>query len=448
MPHDVFISHSTAGKLTAYAVCSELESDGIRCWILPRDLQMGTAWDESIANAITGCRIMIVVLPDYANRSDRIERQLEIAFNSGVAVIPFQTGLNSIPSEERPSAPHWLDAVTPEVRLRLITLRDQVRVLIPSQGDGQLPIGEKTARRKEIRQPDVESVTELSQSDLAKDAPVSAAASVGPASGTLDSEKNTLPAFEGLETIGREASARSELPKKVSKWRPIRAFLLILLPFAIICSLGVWQAEEAKKTKPMKPLAGTAAPIGPPMAAKVQHQDKFTASDPGWGAPDANWSVADGKIRVTPLMNSSAILINHAHEFRDAEISAEVVMSKGEDVDQLGGIIFWAKDYNDCYALVISADGKFAVGRKLMGRWINPIAKTGNAAIHTGVGEMNKLRVRTEGTVLTASINDLEVATLAGEPPAGEFSIGLYGESAETTQNVWDFANVTVTSAH
>jgi hypothetical protein len=121
-------------------------------------------------------------------------------------------------------------------------------------------------------------------------------------------------------------------------------------------------------------------------------------------------------------------------------------MSKGGDLDQLGGIIFWAKDYNDCYAFVISADGKFAVGRKLIGRWINPIAKTGNPAIKTGIGESNRLRVKTEGNLLTAFINDIQVATLTGEPPTGLSYIGLYGESAETTQNVWEFSSVTVTS--
>jgi hypothetical protein len=181
---------------------------------------------------------------------------------------------------------------------------------------------------------------------------------------------------------------------------------------------------------------------------KIQHQDRFGALDPGWGTPDANWTVADGKLQVTPLPNSSALLINHAPELGDGEITTEVAMSKGEDVDQLGGLIFWAKDYNDCYALVVSASGKFAVGRKLIGRWVNPIAKTGNAAIKSGIGQTNKLSVRTEGNLITASINDVQVATLAGEPPRGVSNIGLYGESAETTQNVWEFRDVTVTSVH
>jgi hypothetical protein len=46
---------------------------------------------------------------------------------------------------------------------------------------------------------------------------------------------------------------------------------------------------------------------------------------------------------------------------------------------------------------------------------------------------------------LTAYVNDIQVATLVGEPPQGAGYIGLYGESAETSQNIWDFTTVTVT---
>src|SRR6202030_3255495 len=222
------------------------------------------------------------------------------------------------------------------------------------------------------------------------------------------------------------------------------AVVLTLLPFAVICAVGLLRENKGSVSVGAKPEVAATATISPPVAVKVQHLDKFAASNPGWGTLDANWAVMNDKLQVTPLFNSSAVLINHKIGFTDAEISVDVVMSKGEDLDQLGGLIFWAKDYNDCYALVISADGKFALGRKLVGRWINPIAKTDTAAIKTGAGQTNKLRVRTEGSLLTAFINDIQVASLTGEPPQGNTFIGLYGESSETTQNVWEFANITV----
>ncbi len=447
MPHDVFINHSTAGKLTAYAICSELESIGIRCWILPRDLTIGIAWDQAIANAVVCSRIMIVVLSDYANRSDRVERQLELAFNNGVIIVPFRAESNSVVCESQPAleSVHWLDTVTPETAQRLRSLCDLVRGLIRRPKDGHVLTGSAPLGQVDIPYLSVERITEAPRCEETKDTLGVSANGAVTESSDSDSEKSSRIGFGDVDTNDSKRHERALLrPKKTSKWLSIRALLLTLLPFAIICGVGVWHTKKARDASPTE----AAVSIAPPVAEKVRHQKQISASNPGWGKFDANWTSADGKLRVTPLLNSSAVLINHEQGFGDAEITADVLMSKGDDLDQLGGIIFWAKDYNDCYALVISADGKFAVGRKLMGRWVNPIAKTGNGAVKTGIGETNKLRVNTEGNHLTAFINGIQVATLAGEPPHGASFIGLYGESAESTRNIWEFTNVTVTDVH
>jgi hypothetical protein len=445
MPHDVVISHSTAGKLTADAICSELESIGIRCWILPRDLSIGIGWDQSVANAVASCRVMVVVLSDYANRSDRVDRQLEHAFNNGLIIIPFRAEFNPVPAEPQLDSVHWLDAVTPEIAQRLRSLRDLVRGLTPYPQDVPSPVMALTAGEKEIPQLRVEEIAD--PPDREKTTDKMSLPAGGPVQEVASEETKRPPVLEVVaEDKLKDHGRAARPPKKASKWAPLKALLLVLLPFAIICGLGVWQVKKGPLWA-TRPRETATASLTPPATVKVQRQEKFAASDPGWGTLDANWLVADGRLQVKPLLNSSAVLINHTRGFTDAEISADIVMSKGEDLDQLGGLIFWAKDYNDCYALVVSADGKFAVGRKLIGRWINPIAKTGNTAIKTGIGQINKLRVRTEGSLLTASINDIQVASVSGDPPQGVSYIGLYGESAETTQNVWEFTNVVVTSA-
>jgi hypothetical protein len=451
MPHDVFISHSMAGKLTASAICSQLESAGIRCWILPRDLLIDSGWDQSITKAVMCCRIMIVVLSNYASRSDRIERQLELAFNHGVIVIPFRIDSNSVVSEPQSSqdSVHWLDAVNPEMTERLKSLCDLVWGLILREKADRAP--DRILSVVQDQPPDLsnERLPEPSPHEATMVQPRLPGNGVVAESHACESEKGVPPADQGVDATESEIKKPSlEQPKKPSNWEAIKALLFMLLPFAIICVFGVWQVKKGHKSTQARPTAATTPSIAAPLAVKIQHQDKFEASDPGWGIADANWAIADGKLQVTPLLNSSAVLINHSRGFTDAEISADVVMSKGEDLSQLGGLIFWAKDHNDCYALVVSADGKFAVGRKLIGRWINPIAKTGNVAIKTGIGQTNRLGVRMEGTELRASINNIQVATMAGEAPSGVSYIGLYGESAETTQNVWEFTNVTVTTVH
>ena len=448
MPHDVFINHSTAGKLTAYAICSELESVGIRCWILPRDLHVGIGWDQSVAHAVRSCRIMIVVLSDYANRSNRVERQLELAYNHGVVVIPFRTEADFADSEKQASldSAHWIDAVTPEMAQRLRALCSLVGGLILREKKDPLTARTLAIGQEEAPPLGIESFANVPRSEAKQD---KALVPVQAAQGSSDGlpGKATLPSVEAVDT--RDSAVRRlplRHPEKTSTRAITKALALTLLPFAVVCAVGVWNANKGPESLSVNPQAAATASISPPVAVKVQHLDKFPASHPGWGTLDANWAVVDDKLQVTPLLNSSAVLINHGIGFADAEISVEVVMSKGDDLDQLGGLIFCAKDYNDCYALVISADGKFAVGRKLIGRWINPIAKTGNPAIKTGVGQTNKLRVQTKGSFLTAYINDVKVASLGAEPPQGMAYIGLYGESGETTQNVWEFTNVTVTS--
>ena len=43
----VFISHSSKDEAIAAAICDHLETSGIRCWIAPRDIEVGTEWTRN-----------------------------------------------------------------------------------------------------------------------------------------------------------------------------------------------------------------------------------------------------------------------------------------------------------------------------------------------------------------------------------------------------------------
>jgi hypothetical protein len=457
MPHDAFISYSNAAKLTAYAICNELESSGIRCWIVPRDLSAGAGWDESITRAVKSSRIVILVLTEYAHRSDRVERQLEVAFNNGAVVIPFRAESDQVSYESSgsPNSLHWIDAITPEVATQIGSLREHVWAIVGNEKNGPGPGASNQLVQR--TSPDASAGPHVQESapvrnSLPMDNPGSAS-SFGDKPLAVARFIDEKPAF----TIQRNPS----------KSFVISALALVAVPFVIIVGVGTWQVESRREIAHIKPASAPGALISQtvpsptvrgitpapavdaarPPQVTVRRRDMITPSDPGWGATDANWSIADKAIRITPLPGNGAIIVNTAHRFSEAEFTADVVMSKGEDMDQLGGIIFWAKDYNDCYALVISADGRFAIGRKLFGRWINPTAKAGNGAVKTGIGQVNKLRVQTDGKQFTAIVNDVSVVTLTGEKPQGDWCVGLYGESAEASENTWDFTNVTAISA-
>ena len=77
-------------KRPADTICQRLESDGIKCWIAPRDIQPGSDWTKAIMQGIEGCQVLILVFSEHANGSDHVYREVAKAFSSRLAVVPFR----------------------------------------------------------------------------------------------------------------------------------------------------------------------------------------------------------------------------------------------------------------------------------------------------------------------------------------------------------------------
>lgn len=91
MPHDIFVSYAHPDKDTAENVCRILEEEHYSCWIAPRDILPGMTWAASIVKAIKQCRAMVLVYSGAANRSDQIPREVALAAEHGIHVIPLRT---------------------------------------------------------------------------------------------------------------------------------------------------------------------------------------------------------------------------------------------------------------------------------------------------------------------------------------------------------------------
>ncbi len=132
MAHDVFISHSAKNKITADAVCARLESEGIRCWIAPRDVTPGMEWGECIIEAIEQARIMVLIFTADANASPQIRREVERAVNRGVAILPLRVEdvLPGKALEYFIGSVHWLDALTPPLEAHLKNLAGTIKMLL------------------------------------------------------------------------------------------------------------------------------------------------------------------------------------------------------------------------------------------------------------------------------------------------------------------------------
>ena len=136
MAHDVFISYSKSDKTTADALCNALESEGIRCWIAPRDVLPGVDWSGSIVHAIGSSRVMVLVFSSHANASPHVQREVHRAFDKGLTVIPFRVE-EVAPSEGLVffiGPVHWLDALTPPMEAHLRSLAARVEAILAQPG--------------------------------------------------------------------------------------------------------------------------------------------------------------------------------------------------------------------------------------------------------------------------------------------------------------------------
>jgi hypothetical protein len=91
-----------------------LESEGIACWIAPRDIAPGADWAAEIIDAISNAGVMILVFSSSSNDSTQVRREVERAVHKQVSILPFRLE-NVLPSkglEYFLSAQHWMDAFT------------------------------------------------------------------------------------------------------------------------------------------------------------------------------------------------------------------------------------------------------------------------------------------------------------------------------------------------
>ncbi len=114
MKRIAFISHSSVDKTVAEEVCRFLETNGVPCWIAPRDVTPGKNYGAAILDAIDECSIFVLLLTAASNKSGQVVREVERAASSNSILIPFRVE-DVQPSRDLEfyvSTTHWLDAVS------------------------------------------------------------------------------------------------------------------------------------------------------------------------------------------------------------------------------------------------------------------------------------------------------------------------------------------------
>jgi hypothetical protein len=285
MAHDVFISHSVKDKATADAVCAMLESNGIRCWIAPRDVTPGMEWGKCIIDAIRQARIMVLVFTANANASPQIRREIERAVHHDVIVVPLRVE-NIVPDESLEyfiGNVHWLDALTPPLEAHLKNLAGTIKILLARMSS-------PTPRSVEVSP--VKAATE--------DAEMPVPAKVGPATDSGPSGKSSAREFGKRQQI-----VATTPPRKIPVWAWGGAVLALLLIAVFAAVHFVSHPAPVASSQPVTPpiaapnpvsgFSPPGAPAGPESVPKIAPAKTASpatlgpsvAAKPGANAPEA-----------------------------------------------------------------------------------------------------------------------------------------------------------------
>ena len=134
----LFVSHVTEDRIAALQVVDELERRGIRCWITPRDVGAGKAYDDEIADAIDGSAALLLIFSEHCNSNEYIRREITVAGNAHKLIIPFRIE-NTEPKKGlavRLADLHWIDGFVARERaidevLRTVQLLEKPHERLP-----------------------------------------------------------------------------------------------------------------------------------------------------------------------------------------------------------------------------------------------------------------------------------------------------------------------------
>ena len=141
MKYDVFISYSSKNAPTAQAICHELEDNGIRCWMAPRDIPVGSKYATVITQAIKECKAVVLVFSEQSAISPWVESEINIAFSNRKPIIPYKIDLATLENYDEfylmLNNRHWIESY-PDFKTRFSELVSVVSSLV-----GSMPVDQK-----------------------------------------------------------------------------------------------------------------------------------------------------------------------------------------------------------------------------------------------------------------------------------------------------------------
>jgi len=148
---------------------------------------------------------------------------------------------------------------------------------------------------------------------------------------------------------------------------------------------------------------------------------------------------------ITSVAGGRDTMLYQAGLYTDYEVcvQAEMKFGTGDASGQIGGVVFWAKDYSNYYVLEYAADGTYSVSRLRRKHWLTPVSWRKSDAVKTGPNQVNELRAVVNGNHCTVYVNGTKLIDLVGQPP-GASQVGLHAQAPAHGSAAFQFATFRV----
>lgn len=131
MKYDVFISYSTQDQKVVEGLSAYLEQHNIRCFVAYRDIPTGVVWAKAITEAIEESQMMVVVFSSNFNKSEQVDREMELASEDKKSILTFRISNTTFSGAKKYYLKNlnWIDAF-PNPQKQFGTLSDSVSKLL------------------------------------------------------------------------------------------------------------------------------------------------------------------------------------------------------------------------------------------------------------------------------------------------------------------------------
>jgi hypothetical protein len=130
----VFISYASQDAGTANQICRSLESQGIPCWIAPRDVKPGAQYADAIVRAINEAKAVVLVMSGSAVASAHVRKEVERASSKRYQADGNAYGIAEVYAYrgQPDEAMHWLERSYSQKEPFLFFVKTEIAPTMPA----------------------------------------------------------------------------------------------------------------------------------------------------------------------------------------------------------------------------------------------------------------------------------------------------------------------------